>query len=68
MGDLQSLAGGAGLSAEADRRGRGAEKDAVFYLGAWVFLRGGVRAAEGRREGVKNILTISGKSDISHYF
>lgn len=59
MGDLQPLTGRAGLSAEADCRGGGGEEDAVLYLGAWVFLRGRVRAAEGRREGVRLILNIS---------
>ena len=53
MGDLQPLTGGAGLSAGADRRGGGAEEGELFHLGARVLLRGGVRAAEGRREGVK---------------
>lgn len=52
MGDLQPLAGRAGLSAGTDRRGGGAEEDAVLHFGARVFLRGGVRAVEGRREGV----------------
>lgn len=58
MGDLQPLAGGAGLSTKADCRGRGAEEGAVHYLGARVLPRGGVRVTEGRREEVNYLLPL----------